>query len=86
MNACLCAFLLLTAGLVGPALVSTEPVALPQLARLVSGDPLPHAPLCHTVSAATVMSCANSSATCVTEITPEWVCKVKTSSAGCKCE
>lgn len=44
MNACLCAFLLLTAGLGGPAPVSTEPIALPQLARLVSGDPLPHAP------------------------------------------
>ena len=66
--------------------MSAEPVGLPQLARQVSGDPLPHAPLCHDVSPATVLSYANSSATCVTAITPEWVCKVKTYGTGCKCE
>ena len=33
-------------------------------------------PLCHLVTPVTVLNCANSSSTCVTEITPNYTCQL----------
>jgi hypothetical protein len=53
--------------------------------RPLEDDPTgPRPPLCHLVSPASVLNCANSSSTCVTAITPNYVCKLRPGS-GCAC-
>jgi len=84
-------FLLVLAALLGFGHIA-GPSALPKsdlrvLAPLLleddDADTTP--PLCHNVSPASVLNCANSNSMCVTAITPNWTCKLKVT-GGCKCE
>lgn len=62
-------------------------LGVPQLAVAIEDDPNPApVPLCHKVTSPSVLNCANSDSMCVTAITPDWKCKLKTDGTGCKCE
>jgi hypothetical protein len=68
----------------------TPVVSLPILQAAVlfgddDGDGTAPPPLCHLVPAPSVLNCANSTPKCITDITPNWQCKLKVT-GGCRCE
>jgi len=70
---------------VAPESATLSSLRVSRDARPLEDDPAgPRPPLCHLVSPASVLNCANSSSTCVTAITPNYVCQLRPG-LGCRC-